>query len=212
MVPQSLPDRFAFAVERAVRALALPFFSPSRVGAEPLLADSKLTASVFALTYGLVGIWNALARRDLRGKPDLLHLETWSELWLFTLGLGLVWAAFAYWFGGWWFQVRLYMSDVNPIDFARARNIFLTVCQVSALPGLAWTIGETLYYPSPAEAREYPGVFVFGLLAFGVWSVVSEYRAVRGAFRGTDWKVRTWFLTIPLLLPVLLIALAFLAL
>lgn len=194
-----------------MRALAVPFLRPSRVGEEPLLVDSRLTAALFALTYGVVEVRQVLARRDLQGKPDLLHLDTWGRLWLFTLGVGLLWAAFAYFFGGWWFQVRLYLSDVNPIDLVRARNVFLAVCQVTALPGLAWAGGETLFHGSPATARANPSLLALSLLGFAVWTVIAEYRAVLGAFPGDRRKIKIWFLTLPLLWPVLVLALGFVA-
>lgn len=195
-------DRGAAAIERVVRVLAVPFLRPSKVSSEPFLVGSRATAWLFALIYGVVEARDFLARTDSDGSPRFLEMSTWPKQWLLILAVGLVWAAFVYWAGGWWFQVRLYLSGVNPLDFARARRVYLAVWLVYALPGLAWAIVETLLYASPAAAREAGRAFAyFGLLVFVVWSTFSEYRAVLAGFLGSRSRIRIWFLALPLAWP-----------
>lgn len=149
-------DRAAFSIERVVRALAIPFVRPSRISSEPLLVGSPVVAWLFALTYGIVEVRDVLMRRSLQDKPEVLGLNTWARQWLFLGAVGLLWAAFAYWAGGWWFQVRLYLADVNPFDFTRARRIYLAICQVYALPGLAWMVFHVSDHSKPRESGQEP--------------------------------------------------------
>lgn len=180
------------------RGLRLLYFRPSRFLAEYPLSTSPRLSAFFAWTYGMASIIDAQAMREARGKEPFFS-ESWIRFWTFTVAGGIVAGLVIYRFGGWWYELRLWMSGVNPIDARAARAVYLSTSQIEVIPLLLWCLGETLYFARPPGADDPPTVWVFVLLVFPFWAIRASHIGVNSVFRGSRPLTLIWFLILPFL-------------
>lgn len=177
------------------------FFAPSRFMTQYAAHPRRGLTFVFAWTYGLAYFSHFEGLGQLGGK-GLLAPQTWLEHWTLKLIGGLAFGLVLYWFGGWWYELRLWMSGVNPVDPQKAHSVYFAAAQVWALPLIAWTIGETLFFENPQAAfaalNRRP-LWLLPLALFPFWSIRASHAGVLAVFQGRRPLLHLWFLTLPIL-------------
>lgn len=186
-------------LQRLVRGLRLLYFRPSRFVAEYAVTASPLLVRFLSWTYGMALIQDFESVHQMNGKEPLF-CDTWLHCWTFTVVGGLLVGWIAYQFGGWWFELRLWASGVNPIDRPLARAVYLSTAQILVLPTLLWTVGETLFYSAPPTQSDTPTVWALGLLLFPFWAIRASHIGVNTVFGGSRPFTLIWFLILPTLL------------
>lgn len=191
-------------------ALALLFFRPSRYVRECAPRIHGLLVPLMILLYGLALAVEGLSRRSPSWR-SMPFDDTWSSYWtvaaILALGAGPVLGGF----GAWWFQCRLLLCRVHPVDSGLAIRAWASAQQIFALPILLVRLGETLFFHAPSAVNEAWGRMSFVTAFFGVWAWLAQYRSVRAAFGGRARRVVFWFLAFPILLPMLLLTLLYVA-
>ena len=153
--------------------------------------------ALFAWTYAIGHLVDAQYVHSSRGRGSIFS-SSWPEQWGFLLLGGMVLGLLIYRFGGWWYELRLWWSGVNPIDEDKARSVYLASSQIQALPTILWTLGETLFYESPIGAMTSASLWMIPMIVFPFWSIRASHVAVQSVFQGNRTALRIWFLIIPL--------------
>ena len=122
---------------------------------------------------------------------------SWLGFWSWVLAAGVLSGLGLWWIGGWWYRVRLSWLGAADPDERLARLVFVNSSFVFAGPVVAFTMIQTLAYPTYAEAYASEDPAAFLLLVFLLWSLISNYIGVRTLFSVSRWKARLWFVILP---------------
>lgn len=122
----------------------------------------------------------------------------WPSFWLYVALAGAASGAFLWWLGGWWFSLRLRWSGATRPDSQLARSVMAYSAFVHAAPALAAALLSMAFYASYAEAYQASLSYNLVLIVFPFWSVAVSYTGARTVFGLGGWRVRLWFLILPL--------------
>jgi hypothetical protein len=181
------------------------FFRPRAFFSSFEQMDNRFT--VCYATY-VVGVAEAVSRiseelmkADLGGRSRLPEdvLGSWVVYWQWCLGVGLLSAVALYLWGGWWYGKRLVACGVTELDKPLARRVYIYSSLVWALPVIVLTIGDSLRYSTPLIAEQNDSWLWLASIGTLCWSVFVSYRGARTLFDVVRWKVRVWFLVLPLM-------------
>ena len=124
-------------------------------------------------------------------------LQSWGAYWAFVLVAGLIYAAFYWYLGGWWYRVRLRWSGAHSADRREARLVMAYAALVMSAPTLVYMVMQTVSFPDYGAAWESESLLPILILIFPFWAVYTSYRGVRTRFEVGKWKARVWFLILP---------------
>ena len=122
----------------------------------------------------------------------------WLMFWAFCIGGGIIGGALVYAIGGWWYRMRLYLSDSGKdISIPLARHVYIYAGLVSAIPVLLLTIGFSFVHPNYISWFRSDELLSAFVPIFIFWSVAVSYIGATTTFPMTRWKARLWFLILP---------------
>ena len=165
------------------------------------------TPTFTALAFWIYGIAAAIDRIDTelvkadlnssRLSPLLALGDEWAFYWIYCLLGGLAGGVFFYALGGWWYKKRLYWCGAEDADSDTARRVYVYASQLYALPMIAYTVLETIWFESPLAAYETDDLSGFSLLILLFWSVFVSYKGATTVFVLRKGLARLWFLILP---------------
>jgi hypothetical protein len=136
------------------------------------------------------------------GQPVV---ESWLKFWPWILVIGVLVAAFAWYVGGWWFNLRVRWSGDRNFDRREGRLVYTFAGAVSAIPAVIYALLATAIFESYYDAWISDEAWSSVILVFPLWSVATTYRGVRAKFEVRRWPARFWFVILPILFLVLIL-------
>jgi hypothetical protein len=124
--------------------------------------------------------------------------ESWTHYWAFMLCIGLISGLFLWYFGGWWYRLRLKWSGATDIEKTIPRAIYIYQNFVAAVPIIIVTIIQTFVFSNYYEAWVADESWSSVAIIFIFWSCITSYIAASTLFNLTKWKARLWFLILPI--------------
>jgi hypothetical protein len=193
-------------------ALKQLFFAPTKYFQSAQLAKGQawlFAAWLSGISSVIDRVDQRLLRSDLgvgqaRGGIDSI-VDSWPRYWSFLLAFGVLWAAWNWWVGGWWYRVRLRWSGASGADPRQARLVYTFAGFVVCMPAVAYVIGQTALYPSYRVAWEADSSWSAVLLVFMFWSIIVSWRGVTASFPVRRTPALWWFAVLPACLYTVLI-------
>ncbi len=198
-----------------LRGLYDLFFRPSRFFADlnaSNVQDSPTVLILIAWSMGLESmvdqLENQFTRVELgqsRGYWSMWSawlFASWTHFWLFMLLGAASWALWRWYFGGWWYGVRLKWAGAREFDALTPRLLNGYSSLISALPLTLLLIVETITFPSYPLARDSEELVSYFLLAAGFWAIVVSYKGAMARCALIRWRALLWFLVLPWLVNV----------
>jgi hypothetical protein len=183
------------------------FFRPRRFFGGQLALGKTPYALLVAWCYGAAAAIDRLDQNLLRadlGRPrpgwDQLApyvVDSWPGFWLFVLATGAMSGFFLWWFGGWWFALRVRWSGAENPDRRLARLVMAYSAFIHAAPTLVAAGVANVAYASYGEAFHADEAWSLVLLIFPFWSMAASYTGVRTVFGVSGWLPRLWFVVLP---------------
>jgi lipopolysaccharide export system permease LptF/LptG-like protein len=133
-------------------------------------------------------------------------LESWFGFWRFIIPAGALWGGWVWCIGGWWYRVRLRWCGAHDVSARSARLVYAYVSLIAALPALLVLIVDTVVHENfaVAFATATPWSLVPVITLF--WAYVVSYRSVTGLFAVERSSALLWFLALPTIVTVAVIA------
>ena len=122
---------------------------------------------------------------------------SWLVYWPVVIAAGVVGAAFIWYVGGWWYNLRLRWSGAGEFDKRQGRLLFTFAALVAAIPTLGYTIVATAVFPDYLAAWTSEEPWSAVLLIFPFWSLAVSYRGIRAMFPVRTAPARLWFVILP---------------
>ncbi len=189
------------------------FFRPARFFSSEIALGK--TPYLVGVTW-VVGIAYALGRIDqelLRaefGRPrpywasfGALLTDSWLSFWAIALVYGALSGLAVWYFGGWWYKVRVRWSGDPAPDRGTARIVYIYVSFIAAAPSVLAVIAHTLFYSNYGEAYGAEELWPTLLLLFPFWALIVSYRAVTTVFEVVKKRAMVWFVILPSLVYLL---------
>jgi hypothetical protein len=188
-------------------ALDKLFFRPR----EFFAANHAFNKSVYLLSMvGVIGITRAasnIAKQLTKAQlglstpaADLRLLHSWLTFWLMLIPLGVLWGAWTWWIGGWWYQVRLWWSGADDVPPRAARVVYAYVSLVVAIPALLVLLLDTAFHPNFRVAYDADSAWSLFTVITPFWAYVVSYRSVTVVFTLHRFSALLWFLILPIVL------------
>jgi hypothetical protein len=116
---------------------------------------------------------------------------------MFVLTMGTLGGLLIWWFGGWWFALRVrWCGAANP-DHRLARLVMVYSAFVHAAPNIAAAVIYGFFFASYSKAFSADEAYSAILIVFPFWSSFVSYTGVRTLFGVSAWRTRWWFLILP---------------
>ncbi len=189
------------------------FFRPTQFFSSEIALGR--TPFVLGVTW-VVGIAYALGRIDQellraefeRARPywaSFGHLltDSWLSFWPILLVYGALSALAIWYFGGWWYKVRVRWSGDPAPDPGTARIVYIYASFVAAAPTFVALLGQTLLYANYGEAYAAEELWPTLLLVFPFWGCIVSYRGVTAVFEVVRKRALVWFVILPFLVYLL---------
>lgn len=125
---------------------------------------------------------------------------SWWNYWLAAILVGLVWAIFLWYVGGWWYKKRLQWSGAMEPSSTLARRVNAMQTLVIAGPTVLLALIQTVVYSNYLEAWRADELWSSAILLFLFWSCWTSYVGATTAFVVKKSRARFWFLLFPVLL------------
>jgi hypothetical protein len=168
------------------------------------------------LAAWIAGIFHALSRMDqmlleanLRkyGPQWKIYapkmLASWEYYWGAILISGLIWAGILWYFGGWWYRVRLEWSGAYVPSKRLARMVYVYTYLVMALPFALYRASQAAMFATPKEAREYIAPYALYLWALFMtlpfWSCIVSYSGAKALFALRPFRAFILLLALPMI-------------
>jgi len=188
----------------SIRELVQLFIAPSEYFAAP--RRLRVTPQVWIAAY-LTGITVVMNRIDVNlTKADFsiaspfttMLAGSWMNYWIFVVLAGGLGAWYAWFLGGWWYQVRLRWSGARDVAAPDARAVYVYQDFVESAPWIVVTLVQFYVYPNYAVAWSADELWSSTVIVFMIWSCATSYKAAVSGFSVSRWKARLWFLILPL--------------
>ena len=125
--------------------------------------------------------------------------ESWVGFWAFLLVFGALSGLAIWWIGGWWFALRLRWSGAEAPDARLARLVMVYSAFIQTGPAVLAMVLNTIAFPNYKAAFANDAYYMLVLVVFPFWSVVASYSGAKCLFGLSGWRVRMWFLILPIL-------------
>jgi hypothetical protein len=209
--PQALPPEAA-ASALSVKALRRLFFRPTEYF-QSVPLDRGHAWLFAAWISGISSVINRIDQRLLRsdlgsGRTSNVMapiVDSWPAFWGFVLAFGVIWAAWNWWIGGWWYRVRLRWCGATDADPRQSRLVYTFASFVLCMPAVAYAVVLSAAYSSYRIAWESDPIWNLGLLVFIFWSVVTSWHGVLAVFPVRRAPALWWFAVLPACLYVALL-------
>jgi lipopolysaccharide export LptBFGC system permease protein LptF len=134
------------------------------------------------------------------------RLESWGTFWRFIIPAGALWGGWVWCIGGWWYRVRLRWCGAHDVSARSARLVYAYVSLIAALPALLVLLVDTVVHENFAVAfgTATPWSLVPVITLF--WAYVVSYRSVTGLFAVERSSALLWFLALPTIVSVSVMA------
>lgn len=159
-----------------------------------------LVAWLSGITSVIGRVDQRMLRADLGGTgADSMAgaVDSWPTFWGFVLGFGVLWAAWNWWIGGWWYRVRLRWSGAVDADPRQARLVYMFAGVVFTLPTVLYTIVQSAVHANYRAAWQAEAGWDAIILVFVFWSVVVSWRGVLAVFPVRRTRALWWFAVLP---------------
>lgn len=152
---------------------------------------------LLSLAFGVGGGLYALLRFTQPG--EVLEGLTWGSYFGAVLVFGCTFGMTVLWLSRWWFEVRLWLSNVAPIPAGTAFDTHLLPTVFWTGPALVGGLLMSLYFRTPGSvgmsSQGWAPAALLGLL--GLWSEIAFLLTVRRVFRLSLLKLALGFVLLP---------------
>lgn len=158
------------------------------------------------LIYGVTGAMDRIDRQFLKlelGKKQnvIAFLNHWEVYWILAVVSGLLGGLLFYYFGGWFFNLRVKWSEGSP-DIKASRFIYLYSSFIPSfllfLDAIAGTITRPRpYLPSENEGSNWDIFWALAIIAAIYYSIYVSYRGATVIMKLDKWRGRVWFVVLP---------------
>lgn len=184
-------------------ALARLFFAPTKYFQSASL-DQGHAWLLASWVSGISSVIDRIDQRLLRSEIGSgsvsgmgRFVDSWPAFWGLLLTFGILWAAWNWWIGGWWYRIRINWSGAANADPRQARLVYTFSSMVVTLPAVVYAGIQTAMYPSYLAAWQSDSAFGFSILIFLFWSVIVSWRGVLAVFNVRRARALFWFAALP---------------
>ncbi|MFQ5698043.1 MAG: hypothetical protein ACE5IL_07130 [Myxococcota bacterium] len=125
--------------------------------------------------------------------------DSWPAFWIYLALSGAGSGLLLWWFGGWWYRVRLGWCGAREPDPRVSRLVYIYSAFVGSAPAVLLVALETVVFTSYREAWMASRANLIWLQGFALWSLWPSYVGATTLFDLGRIRARIWFLVLPAL-------------
>ena len=127
----------------------------------------------------------------------VLSANSWTDFWFLSLFLALIISAFVWYWGGWWYKIRIRLSGDRSPDENLARAIYVYAALIYAGPAFIILVSYTFIYDNLAEATINDSKLTILIFTLIIWSLIAGYKGVISNFNVKPHLAKLWFVILP---------------